>query len=275
MVASLFRLHPNYNVNLPARSHSDSSSWYLDPLVALQKREVHLQLMRDWAGDGSPARLLKTDLFEEANGDDHILFDAAPSPVRLFGCDLSSATARRAARRFAGADAGLFCSDVRHLALASESLDLIVSTSTLDHLDSILDLRGAIGELARTLKPGGRLVLTLDNPRNPIYWILRLMSRLGWLPFHLGVTVSRARLIRMLEQAGLEVLDSRMLIHNPRVISTFLFLGLRRMLGRRAHGPISAVLALFSRLDRLPTRELTACFSAACARKPVPTRRAS
>jgi SAM-dependent methyltransferase len=275
MVSSQFRVHPNYNVKLPAISTSASSSWYLDPLVALQKREVHLELMRHWAGDGTPARLLKTDLFEEANGEDQILFDTTPAPVHRFGCDLCFATAQRAARRFAGAGAGLLCSDVRHLALASESLDLIVSTSTLDHLDSIGELRGAIGELARTLKPGGRLVLTLDNPRNPIYWVLRLMSRLGWLPFRLGVTVSRARLISLLEQAGLEVLGSRMLIHNPRLISTFLFLGLRRMLGRHAHGPISWVLALCARLDRLPTRELTACFSAACARKPVLTQRVS
>ena len=243
--------------------------------MALQKREIHLGLVRRWTSGAAPARLLKTDLFEEANGGDHILFDLSPAPAQRFGFDLAHATARRAARRFAAFDAGLFCCDVRHLAIAPDALDLIVSTSTLDHLDSVDELRGAIGELSRALKPGGRLILTLDNPRNPFYWALRLMSRLGWLPFHLGITVSRARMIGLLERAGLEVLDSRMLIHNPRLASTLLFLALRRLLGRRAHGLITGLLRLFGALDRLPTREFTACFSAACAQKPIPVERAT
>jgi len=111
-------------------------------------------------------------------------------------------------------------------------------------------------------------VITLDNPRNPLYWILRLLSRLKRLPFHLGVTVPRAGLIHVLRQAGLEVLDSRMLIHNPRLVSTIVFLMLRWLLGKRADRPIAALLRVFEALDRLPTREITACFAAVHARKP-------
>lgn len=241
--------------------------------MAAQKREVHLELVRRWCDGMSPERLLKTDLFEEANGADHILYDVAPTPALRFGFDITPATARKAARRFAPIEAGLFCCDVRRLAIASQSLDIVVSTSTLDHLDSADELRDAIAELARTLKPGGRLVITLDNPRNPVYWILRLLSRLKRLPFHLGITRPRAGLIDMLQQAGLEVLDSGMLIHNPRLLSTALFLVLRRVLGDRANRPIAGLLRLFAALDRLPTREYTACFSAVHARKPLLARR--
>jgi len=255
---------------LPRTTGAASTSWYLDPLVAEQKRAVHLDLMRAWSNSSPPARLLKTDLFEDANGDDHILFDIAPAPHRRFGIDLNIATVQCAARRFEQPGASLFCCDARRLAIASDSLDAIVSTSTLDHLGSKDELRGALVELARVLRPGGRLVLTLDNPRNPLYWVLRLLSSWGFMPFRLGVTVSRSRLIRMLEQAGLEVLDSRMLIHNPRLISTILFLALRRLLGRRADGPIAFLLHAFAALERLPTREFTGCFSAVRARKPVP-----
>ena len=230
---------------------------------------VHLDLVRRWSGGARPARMLKTDLFEEANGADHILFDITPKPERSFGYDISLATVRRASQRWASAGAGLFCSDARRLAIASDSVDLIVSTSTLDHLDSAEQLRAAIGEMARVLKPGGRVILTLDNPHNPLYWILRLLSRLGWMPFQLGATVSRRRLVSMLEDAGLEGIDTCMLIHNPRLISTLLFLALRRALGRRADAPVTALLGWFAKLDRLPTRELTACFSAVCARKPA------
>ncbi|MEN6605387.1 MAG: class I SAM-dependent methyltransferase [Bryobacteraceae bacterium] len=255
---------------MPNTTEAASSSWYLDPLVAAQKREVHLELMRGWSNPSPTARLLKTDLFEEANGNDHILFDIEPAPRRRFGIDLDISTVQCAARRFEQPGAGLFCCDAKHLAIATGSLDAIVSTSTLDHLASTDELRDALTELARVLRPGGKMVVTLDNPRNPLYWLLRLLSSWGCMPFRLGVTVSRSRLIRMLQQTGLEVLDSRMLIHNPRLVSTVLFLALRRLLGRRADRPIAFLLRAFAALDRLPTREFTGCFSAVRARKPVP-----
>jgi hypothetical protein len=59
------------------------------------------------------------------------------------------------------------------------------------------------------------------------------------------------------------------LIHNPRLVSTALFMALRRTLGRRADGPIRFLLGSFERLGRLPTREYTACFVAVCGRKPA------
>jgi hypothetical protein len=76
-------------------------------------------------------------------------------------------------------------------------------------------------------------------------------------------------LVRRLEEAGLEVLATDVLIHNPRLISTLLFLALRRLLGRRADAPIRTLLKLFAALGHLPTRRFTACFVAACARKPA------
>jgi hypothetical protein len=58
------------------------------------------------------------------------------------------------------------------------------------------------------------------------------------------------------------------LIHNPRLISTLLFLVLRRLLGRHADLPIGALLRLFHAFRGWPASEVTACFVAACASKP-------
>ena len=66
----------------------------------------------------------------------------------------------------------------------------------------------------------------------------------------------------------LEVVERDWLLHNPRGVSTLVFLVLRRLLGRHADRAIGALLALFSLLGRLPTRSLTACFLAVVARKP-------
>jgi hypothetical protein len=72
-----------------------------------------------------------------------------------------------------------------------------------------------------------------------------------------------------LQQVGLELVATGVLIHNPRLISTLLFLGLRRLLGRRADPVIQALLRFFALPGRLSTRGFTACFVAACARKPA------
>jgi len=45
--------------------HARKPNWYLDPLVALQERQVHLDLIRRWASRRAPrARVLSTLLFQ-------------------------------------------------------------------------------------------------------------------------------------------------------------------------------------------------------------------
>ena len=244
-------------------------SWYLDRVVAEQKGRLHQALIRRWTPDLHGGRVLKTDLFEEACGADQILFDLFGEAGLVMGIDLAWPIAHRARARRPDGGIQFLVSDVRSLAVRSESMDLIVSTSTLDHFASRAEFCAALWELKRVLRAGGVAIVTLDNPRNPLYALARLASCLGWAPYRLGYTVSRSGLVRHLEEAGLEVVATDLLIHNPRLISTLLFLGLRGLLGRRADAVIQGLLRLFAALGRLPTRGLTACFVAACARKPA------
>jgi ubiquinone/menaquinone biosynthesis C-methylase UbiE len=245
-----------------------SPSWYLDRLVAQQKRRVHQELIRRWTRGLEVSRALKTDAFEEACGDDQILFDLFPSAGCAIGIDLAWQTVHHACSRCPSPNVRFLVSDVRSLALRSASFDVVVSNSTLDHFDSPAALPEALKELARVLRPGGIAVVTLDNPRNPLYALLRWVSRRGWTPFPLGYTASLPKLVRLLEDAGLKVTATDALIHNPRMVSTILFLALRRVLGRHADGPIRFLLAAFAVLGRLPSRQFSACFVAARARKP-------
>jgi len=245
-----------------------SASWYLDPLVAAQKRRVHQELIRRWAGLHFAGRLLKTDVFEEAHGEDHILFDLFPDAEAL-GMDVSAESVRRALRRCTNPRCRFFAADVTRLPLPGAIVDLVVSPSTLDHFSSHRELRQAVAEIARVLRPGGVAVITLDNAENPMYWLLCWASRRGWTPFRLGATLRLEELRALLREAGLAVTDTGVLIHNPRAVSTLLFLLLRRLLGRRADKPIKALLTLFSWLHYLPTRRWTACFIAARAEKPT------
>ena len=243
-----------------------SQSWYLDPLAASQKQRVHLELIARWAPPQC-GLLLKTDLFEEANGDDDLLYKLKGRAVLALGIDINLETACQAKARVPGLpDIAFVGADARALPLRTNSVDVIVSNSTLDHFRLRSEFEKALAELARVLRPGGCLILTVDNVLNPLYWPLRWLS---WAaPFRLGYSPSPRELNTMLGEASLSVAASEQLIHNPRMLSTLVFLGLRAVLGHRADGPISALLRCFDGLGRLPTRRFTACFWAVRAGKP-------
>jgi len=251
-------------------------NWYLDPLVAAQKRAVHL----DWISRNLPPDLrigtvLKTDLFEEAYGPDELLFTLSVDAGLKIGFDINPETVSRAAGRQSDHACRFLNADVRRMPLADESVDVVLSNSTLDHFDTEREIEQSLRELTRVLKPGGIMLVTLDNPRNPLFFLLRASLPWTGVPFRLGKTLSLRKLLRVLDRAGLEVQSTDWLIHNPRFLSTLIYLTLRRMFGPRASGTIGWLLTLFSKLGRLPTRGFTGAFVAACARKPCDCKPAS
>jgi SAM-dependent methyltransferase len=242
-----------------------SDSWYLDPVVARQKADTFLALVERWRDPAAGGVTLKTDLFEEANGEDALLPRLEPSRL-LVGLDLDLRTARRAQRRFASAGFAVIVTDLRRLGLRDGALDLVISPSTLDHFATRAELETALIEIHRVLRPGGTAVVILDNPLNPLYHPLRLAAPLI-APFTLGHTLGRRRLCATLDRLGFDLLGHDYAIHNPRGLLTLFNLLLRRVLGRSAEPPIRALVRLFALLDHLPTRALTACFLAVGARR--------
>ena len=247
-------------------AENERSSWYLDWLVAEQKRQANLALLQKWVEALPTATILKTDLFEEANGRDELL-SGLPASARIIGMDIAPTMVSRAKRRIHSKGAQFLGADVRQIGLASGSVDVVFSNSTLDHFQSEQEFKTAIRELIRVLRPDGTIVITLDNPDNPLYALLRWLGSRGWIPFHLGYTTTLAGLVAELQNGGIRVTATDYLIHNPRIVSTVIFLGVRRLLGRFADGPIRLMLRAFNWLDKLPTRRYTACFVAAGGKK--------
>jgi SAM-dependent methyltransferase len=269
--ATQVRSRPNISATVVAMyaEGPEQPNWYLDPLVAAQKRDVHLAWIARNVAPGSwiPA-VLKTDLFEEAYGRDELLFSLPFDAGIKIGMDVSAPTVIQAADRRSGRGCQWINADVRRVPLADECVDLVLSNSTLDHFETEREIEHSLHELVRVLKPGGILLVTLDNPRNPLFFLLHGATKWTGISFQFGKTLPLQKLLRILERAGLEVESTDALIHNPRFVSTLIFLALRRVLGRRADTPIAWLLSAFSKLGRLPTRGLTAAFVAACARKP-------
>ncbi len=182
-------------------------------------RRAHLALIDDWVG--APVGLwLKTDLFEERSPQRALL--AHLGSAAWIGSDLSPEVARAAAHT---GTAPSVAADVRSLPFAAGAFDGILSTSTLDHFAHTDDIDASLVELRRILAPGGQLVLTLDNPGNPLVALRnalpdRVARRTGLVPFSVGATYDAADGRAALHRAGFEVLDTAHLLHAPHVVGT-------------------------------------------------------
>jgi SAM-dependent methyltransferase len=217
------------------------------------------RLVERWVDAAHAGTALKTDAFDESVAPGLVpLLRAKADDVLLV--DVAASVRERAAARYPGLR--VEDADVRALAYPDGTFDLVVSNSTLDHFDDEETLAVAVGELARVLAPGGTLVLTLDNPVNPLVATRNrlpgLMRRLGIVPYPVGVTCGPRRLRALTLAAGLEVVAEGALMHVPRV---FVLLWLR------LRGGLAPLVAC-EWLERLPSRYVTGQFVAIKARKP-------
>lgn len=181
-------------------------------------RRQHLTLFERWVGRPE-GRWLKTDLFEERLAERALLPDL--DSAHWIGADLSPQVA--AAARHARTT--VVAADVRTLPFADGSFDGVLSTSTLDHFDDTGEIDRSLTELRRVLAPGGRLILTLDNPANPLIRLRNALPesvarRTGLMPFSVGATYDANDGLTALVRAGFDVVEVEHLLHAPHVIGT-------------------------------------------------------
>ncbi len=264
----------------PAPSALDRRRWEraVEPLLgaraeALWRRHsdaVNSALLARWLPDEPCANLLKTDLFDEAMGDG--LYPLLATRARnVAALDLAASVLATATARHPGL-LGV-AADVRRLPFASGAFDIVVSNSTLDPFDTRDEIIAALRGLYRVLRPGGRLLLTMDNFANPAVALrnalpFRLLQRLGLVAYPIGATGGPGLLRRMLRETGFVVLDTVALLHCPRALAVA---RARRCERRGIPAERAQFLHAASRWERLarwPTRFLTGYFVGINARKP-------
>lgn len=250
-VARSWRSNPRQHL---WRSHSDA---------------VNRELVRRCLGSES-GRVLKTDLFDEAVAEGILQAVVAPGGVAV-GVDVSRETARGARR--GPVDVAAVVADVRALPFRGGSFDAIVSISTLDHLETRSEIEAAIEALASVLTPGGRFVITLDNPWNPMVALRNALPD-SWLrisglvPYYVGATLGPRALRTTVQGVGLEVLATDAVLHVPRAPAVFLARWLERTAGEAAARRFRWLAGRFELLRRLPTRYLTGYYVTLLAAAP-------
>lgn len=229
---------------------------------------VNGALLARWLPQGPIGSTLKTDLFDEAIGDG--LYPRLPQQAgSVIGIDLSTTAVARAVRRHPRLT-GLVA-DARRLPFKSGSFDAVVSTSTLDHFDRASDIVEAFAELNRVLRPGGELVITMDNTRNPAIAVrARIQAPLVWLgvlPYFTGVSCDARGLRQLLTEAGFEVRDETTVLHAPRVVAMVVARVLDALGASRLNRYYLDLLGSFERLVGHRVANVTGYFVAARAVK--------
>ena len=228
--------------------------------------DVNRALVEAWASK-SVGRLLKTDAFDEACSEGLSSLLGARCTAVIY-VDLSLRILL-SARRTTGITSTVCC-DVRQLPFASGSLDAVVSNSTLDHFSDVRQITASLTELGRVLCAGGPLLLTLDNPVNPLLALrgllpLKLLQKVGLVPYFVGATLAPSRLKRCCMEAGFQVRSMGAVLHCPRVLAVVVSRVVQRWASPRTQKWFLAVLKGFERLQRWPTKYLSGYYLAVSA----------
>jgi SAM-dependent methyltransferase len=236
-------------------------------------QSAYRELMQRWFPGAPAGRTLKTDLFEEAVTPHHLFDDLGPLGI---GLDISPKVVHAAQRRIGvgrgEASVPMLVADLRRLPFATGSLERILSGSSLDHFENKSDIAVALAELERCLAPGGCLVVTFDNPHNPVVRLrnglpFKLMTAIKLVPYFVGATYDRTDIRREFAALGLRITHVSAVVHVPRAPAIWLAMLSERIGGPGVSRTLLRVFRAFDGLEATPLKFRSGYYLAVRAEK--------
>lgn len=228
--------------------------------------EVNKALINRWAPTNKE-HILKTDLFDEACSCGLYPF-LQEKAIQVTGIDVADEIVKKAQMKYPRL-LGKVC-DIRKLDLETNTFDLVISNSTLDHFDNKRDILTSLQEIWRVMKPGGELIISFDNIVNPMVFVRnffpgQIFHRLGIVPYYVGETFTPKELQTALQKTKFQIIEIDAVMHFPRVLIPFLTKGYA---SERSHLRFLRTFLAWEKLTHLPTRFFTGYYTAAKAIKP-------
>lgn len=246
-------------------AHKDSAKFELWRLPIYEEYE---RLIDQWCRTRRLKHVLKTDLFEEATAAPGLVGFLKQKVECLVGIDRSCECIVQARKKLGQGDSHptiFVCCDIRHLPFRPDFFDLVISNSTLDHFTAKKHIVHSLKEIWSATKTGGILILTLDNPLNPLILFrnalpYRLLKALRLIPYFMGLLVTRQELLRIMKSVGFKVLTSGYISHCPRIAVVGIENILVKMFKPSFFEDFIKIMDRFEALRELPTKSLTAQF---------------
>ncbi len=221
---------------------------YIDNVLGRYKNEEFLNLINKWVDNFSGKKVLKTDLWEEAFGDDGILFVSSSRDSAFFALDISIEITKKAhiKQRDRGFMHKYLTADTRNLPFKDNVFDAILSSSTLDHFSSPDDLIKSLLELKRVVKPGGEMIIALNNKYNINFYLMLKIERLLGLSHYPVQFYGIKQLNGIIDEIGLSILDTRYIVQIISPLNKLLIL-MRKYINKAIVDKIAEKSILLSR----------------------------
>ena len=238
---------------------------HIDRILGRYKAEEFIDLIKRWTDGLVGKRVLKTDLCEEAFGEDQILFSLPSNNLHIFGLDICEETVKTANIRKAlnGSSHNYIRADIRNLPFHNHAFDLVLSSSTLDHFINEDDLIRSLLELKRTIKSSGIIIAAFNNRHNlNFYFLLKLGRFFGIIPYPVQF-YRPSRIKEIFKNVGLSIRAEEIIVHMISPLNKIL-LFMRRFIDNAIVDKLAARCILFFRWlsKRQKTKHRTGWFIA-------------
>jgi len=237
---------------------------HIDAILGKYKSDEFRSIVIKWIGSLRNKKVFKTDLREEAYGEDEILFSLPGKNLNIFAVDIAEETTRKAylIQKEKGLTQNYITADVRGLPFRNNVFDIILSSSTLDHFTSEDDFLKSIFELKRVMKPGGSLIITINNRCNYNFYLTLKLEKLLSLKSYPVQSYSPNKLRKIFKAVGLHIQEDEAIVHIISPMNSVLLL-LRRFIDKEKVDKMAKSCVSFARwLGRKKTKLLTGWFIA-------------
>lgn len=191
---------------------------YQNRLLRGYMNQQYKCLIRKWLGRVRCKSVLKTDMYEEAFHNKSVL-SIFKNGNYITGMDLSRIIVGKIKEKSCfNYISRLKVGDRKNRIFRKSEFDIVLSLSTLDHLPKN-EILQALNSINFELKKGGTLILSLNNSRNIMFYVIHKLDSLARLKFP-SYFYSIAETKEALANAGFTILDEDYVIFIPPFFRT-------------------------------------------------------